>query len=237
MIMPPAENLQIYTAAFDLLPDTIFFIKSPQRDYLLANQGLARMCCVDHADDVIGKTSSDFFEPTYATWCHDLDSDVLDGRHFENRLDCLTTPQGEQVWTRYSRRPLDQAFDQRVILSVSQVLPSSETLAQLYATLRNVSEAIEHNLDRRWTTENIADLAGLSKAQLNRGFKQVFQQSPSAYVDAAKLRLAKFLLAQGHSLADISGQLGFSEQSAFSRFFKRLSNVSPAQYLRALKPV
>ena len=231
--MTAHNNLQIYTAAFDLLPNTIFFIKSPERDYLMANHGLAEMCCVATPEDLIGKTSADFFDRPYATWCHDLDSDVLEGRHFENRLDRVATPNGELVWTLYSRRPLDQVFDQRVILSVSRKLPSHPSQAELYLPLQRVTEAIESNLDRQWSADDMSAMSGLSKSKLNRGFKQVFGHSPNAYVDAAKLRFAKFLLRRGHTLADISGQLGFSEQSSFSRFFKRLSDLSPAQYARS----
>lgn len=81
----------------------------------------------------------------------------------------------------------------------------------------------------RWGKERIADLLGMSGRHLTRrlaeeniSFKQLR--------DVTLYRMAAERMHQGERLRDIAEALGFSDESAFAKAFKRWSGVSPAQF-------
>lgn len=101
----------------------------------------------------------------------------------------------------------DASLDQRVRIQISQALSAGvPTIAQIGERL-NMSE---RTLQRRLS---------------DRG------HSFQALVDEARRQLAERLLTQSsYSLADISFLTGFSEQSAFTRAFKRWCGQTPRSY-------
>jgi AraC-like DNA-binding protein len=78
----------------------------------------------------------------------------------------------------------------------------------------------------------IAAGVGLSRRSLQR-FLRRYGVSYSTMLDTARRRMACVYLRDGQvSLAEIALLLGFSEQSAFNRAFRRWLGVSPTDYLR-----
>lgn len=76
----------------------------------------------------------------------------------------------------------------------------------------------------------IAQHLGMSSRQLQRHF-QKYDTSLTAYLEEIRLSLAVSYLTQtDHKLLYISEVLGYSEQSAFQRAFKRHFGVTPGEY-------
>lgn len=73
---------------------------------------------------------------------------------------------------------------------------------------------------------------GMSRRSLQR-FLGGYGVSYSSMLDAARQRMACVYLHDGQvSLSEVALLLGFSEQSAFNRAFRRWLGMSPTQYLR-----
>ena len=84
--------------------------------------------------------------------------------------------------------------------------------------------------------EDAARAAGISTAHLHALFKQWLQVSPGRYLGALRLDHAKDRLAGGiEPIVEIALGVGFSEQSAFTRAFRRRFGESPAAYRRRLE--
>jgi len=82
-----------------------------------------------------------------------------------------------------------------------------------------------------------AAAAGISTAHLHVLFKQWLQVSPGRYLGELRLDRAKDRLAGGaEPIVEIALGVGFSEQSAFTRAFRRRFGESPAAYRRRLEP-
>jgi AraC family transcriptional regulator len=98
--------------------------------------------------------------------------------------------------------------------------------------LRAIVEYIEEHLDASPTLEQIAAVARLSPFHFARQFKAATGLPPHQYVIARRVERAKQLLQGGRdlSLAEVAACAGFSDQSVFSRHFKRLVGVTPGRF-------
>jgi AraC family transcriptional regulator len=98
--------------------------------------------------------------------------------------------------------------------------------------LRAVLEYVEEHLDAGPTLGQMAAVARLSAYHFARQFKAATGLPPHQYVIARRVERSKQLL-QGRgelSLAEVAAHAGFSDQSVFTRHFKRLVGVTPGQF-------
>jgi AraC family transcriptional regulator len=98
--------------------------------------------------------------------------------------------------------------------------------------LRAVVAYVEEHLDAGPTLGQLAAVAHLSPYHFARQFKAATGLPPHEYVIARRVERAKQFLQGGGdlSLAEVAAHAGFSDQSQFSRHFKRLVGVTPRQF-------
>tara|TARA_R110000868_G_scaffold266274_1_gene525319 strand:- start:211774 stop:212613 length:840 start_codon:yes stop_codon:yes gene_type:complete len=85
---------------------------------------------------------------------------------------------------------------------------------------------------------SLADLAnatGLSRFQTLRDFTRATGLTPHAYIIQRRIDLARRLIANGTSLAEVATTSGFADQSHMNRHFKRAYAMSPGHYARATR--
>jgi AraC family transcriptional regulator len=100
------------------------------------------------------------------------------------------------------------------------------------AKLRAVVEYIEENLDAGLTLERMAEVARLSPNYFAAQFQRATGLPPRQYVIARRVERAQQLLQSGtdRPLAEVALRAGFSDQSQFTRHFKRVLGVTPGQF-------
>lgn len=99
--------------------------------------------------------------------------------------------------------------------------------------------AIHDNPSRRWTSEALAEVAGMSRSRFMQIFADIVGVSPGVYMTGWHMQIAQDALRSGNSIKDIARRSGFSSSAAFSRAFSRYFDVSPTasqQRLRRLAP-
>jgi AraC family transcriptional regulator len=98
--------------------------------------------------------------------------------------------------------------------------------------LRAVVEYIEEHLDGCPTLAQLAAVVRLNPYHFARQFKAAAGLPPHQFVILRRVERAKQLLQAGTdlSLAEVALRAGFSDQSQFSRHFKRLVGVTPGQF-------
>jgi AraC family transcriptional regulator len=98
--------------------------------------------------------------------------------------------------------------------------------------LRAVVEYIHEHLDAELSLDHLAAVAHISPYHFARLFKNSTGLSPHQYVIARRVERAKGLLREGTRLplAEIAAEVGFADQSHFTRHFKRLVGVTPRQF-------
>ncbi|HEX3853927.1 MAG TPA: helix-turn-helix transcriptional regulator [Polyangiaceae bacterium] len=81
----------------------------------------------------------------------------------------------------------------------------------------------------------LARKAGLTRFQALRAFKRRYGLPPHAYQLCLRVSTARGMLIDGAPAADVAVRCGFVDQSHFTRHFKRIAGVTPAQYALSAK--
>jgi AraC family transcriptional regulator len=79
--------------------------------------------------------------------------------------------------------------------------------------------------------EDLARAAGVHRVHLVRTFRQHYGTSPGEYLRTLRLQwAAERLTRSDDSLGLIAHEAGFTDQSHFSRLFRRLTGITPGRY-------
>jgi AraC-like DNA-binding protein len=98
---------------------------------------------------------------------------------------------------------------------------------QLSAAINSMHDDPAH----RWTLQELAERAGMSRSTFALKFKERVGVSPMEYLTRWRMLLAGDRLANSSdSVSVISLSLGYESESAFSTAFKRVMGGSPRQY-------
>lgn len=97
----------------------------------------------------------------------------------------------------------------------------------IYKTIEYIKQ---HYLERI-SLEEIASHVGLSRTYLSTTFKKETGMALYNFVNVYRVEISKNLLLNTNiSLIDVAGRSGFSDQSYFTRIFKKLTGVSPQKF-------
>ena len=94
---------------------------------------------------------------------------------------------------------------------------------------------MEDNYMSSISIEELSKVVNLSPFHFTRLFKQEAGMSPHAYITQLRVNRAQDLILRGESLLGIAYELGFADQSHFSRTFLKLTGVSPVKFNTASK--
>jgi AraC-like DNA-binding protein len=98
------------------------------------------------------------------------------------------------------------------------------------APVRRVMERLSDEHCGHVSLAGLACLAGVSRFHLLRSFVRQTGLTPHAYLRQRRLSLAKPMLRTKMPLSMIAQDLGFADQSHFTRVFKRQFGITPGQY-------
>jgi AraC-like DNA-binding protein len=93
---------------------------------------------------------------------------------------------------------------------------------------------IHVDVARRWTVEQLAHTAGMSRAVFAERFARKIGMPPMQYLLEWRVAIAKDLLrSERPSLAEVAERVGYQSASAFSTAFARLTGRSPSEFARS----
>ena len=218
---------------FDGLPDVVFFAKDPEGRYRAVNEALVRRLGKRAKADVLGRTTRDLFPSPLGERYLEQDLAVCrTGRPIEDLLELHLYPDGHEGWCVTTKLPWrDASASVLGVVGTSRDVrppdPGSGSLAGVAEAVRRVHE----RPGEPHRVEELARLAGLSPDRFSRRVKALFGLSASQLVikvriDAARRRLRE----SGAPIARIALACGYCDQSAFTRQFKAVTGLTPAQY-------
>lgn len=99
--------------------------------------------------------------------------------------------------------------------------------------LNRACSFIAENLGERFTLDDLARQAGVSRFHFARLFRVSTGDSPMAYLLKSRIERAKQMLLQGERpVCEIAAVLGFCDQSHLTRTFRRLTGLTPREFAR-----
>ncbi len=97
---------------------------------------------------------------------------------------------------------------------------------QVGKALRLMHEQPQHN----WTVDELAREAGISRSGFAERFTELIGHPPIKYLTAWRIQLAKHLLREENSVAQVAQRVGYDSEAAFNRAFKRSVGTPPASW-------
>lgn len=122
---------------------------------------------------------------------------------------------------------------------------TAETLFKLRRQVENSRAAgamegicsyIEQRLDEDLSLVRLARHSHFNPSYLSRLFKQETGQNLSEYIDQARIKKAKELLAKDESkIHEVGARVGYEAAHSFTRFFKKMTGVTPQEFRDAAR--
>jgi AraC-like DNA-binding protein len=141
-------------------------------------------------------------------------------------------PGGEAVLERMTEMMFVEALRRYV-----DSLPAGETgwLAGLSdATVSRALALLHERPGEAWTLERLGEAAAVSRSTLHEHFVHYLGQPPMQYLAQWRMQLASGLLRDTDAkVLDVALQVGYENETAFARAFRRATGESPGAWRRA----
>ncbi len=103
--------------------------------------------------------------------------------------------------------------------------------------LTRVINNVQKSPAKKWSTQEMADTAGMSRSAFTDRFIKIFGMGPSEFVRGVKFDLAeKYFRVEKLSIGEVSHRLGYESEAAFARAYKRVKGVSPGKIKGKAEP-
>jgi AraC-like DNA-binding protein len=223
---------------FDAMPDVVFFVKDGHARYVLANRTLAARCGLKDPRALLGKTAEQVFPARFGRIYTAQDKAVVaGGSKLIDQLELHLYPGRQPGWCLTCKLPLHDAQGKVVgVAGISRDLQAPEGSHPAYQRLAAVAAYIQENYAKPLALPQLAKLANMSVAQIERYFHKIFHLTPRQMLIKARLDAASTLLGGDASITDIATLCGYNDHSAFTRQFKATVGMTPSQYRALLLP-
>jgi AraC-like DNA-binding protein len=111
--------------------------------------------------------------------------------------------------------------------------PDMPTHRNLHPAIAAARSYIHEHWHEDFSLDELARIVGLSAFHLVRIFHDQIGAPPSAYRRALRVQAAQRFLRAGTSPARAAAECGFYDQAHLNRHFKRVTGVTPSQYVAA----
>jgi len=96
---------------------------------------------------------------------------------------------------------------------------------------QKMRDFIDQNFTRKITARDVAREAGLSVGRALHLFREETGLAMTAYINKMKVDYSKYLLLNSDlQLAELADQLGYYDQSHFTKNFKKFEKITPSHF-------
>lgn len=234
---PPSAHL---TELLDLLENVLAWVKDRQGRYLWVNRPFLIKYALDHLEAgesdvtgrILGRTDYDL-SPAFMADQFRLDDDqVLAGHRIINRIERVGEFEGMTAWNITSKIPVRDAKGAIIgTAGFTRALDKHELPAGTVSGFDLVLAYMRDHYHRPITNGQLAGAAKMSLRAFERQFLADFHLTPQKYLRKLRLRIAsRALICSNGSLSEIAVSSGFSDQSHFTREFRRQFGRTPRDY-------
>ncbi len=153
------------------------------------------------------------------------------GRPLLGRIELAFDERGMLNWHVTNKHPLCDRRGKCIgLIATIQEYPGVRNLP-VFGELKAVVEHVFAHLGEPLHVAELAAMAGVSRRQIERRFRNATGMSPTDFIIRARLDEACRRLRDGsQSIGKIAIELGFYDQSAFTRLFRRHLGTTPSDF-------
>ena len=224
----PPEVIEL----LDYVDDLLLWMKDAAGHYHWVNTAFLINFNIANRAELIGRTDFDICGDLLANQYRVDDERVLARERIRARVGLVGRFNHTSRWCLTSKIPLHDRTD-KVVGTVGITRPieklSEEGLydSPLSAAIRHIGQ----NLSEPITNVELAKRCGLSLRAFERQFQAAYGMSPHEYVRNLRVRMScHALVFSKKPLAEVATEYGFSDQSHFTKEFRRLMQETPRSY-------
>lgn len=214
-------------------PDAFFYVKDTKSRFRYLNKMTWLGLGAKTEQETLGMTDMDFHPPTLANAYLAEDQRVLAGDTILNRI-WLVHNHGLRLpqWVLSSKVALQDIEGNTVgIAGVMYSLESSDFRAKHFQELEPAIRYMEQHEHQKIEMEEVIKLAACSRTQFNRRFQELLHMTPTEFINAHRVQLARHLLIHSdRSIAKVAVEAGFCDQSHLTRRFRQVTGETPASF-------
>jgi AraC-like DNA-binding protein len=120
------------------------------------------------------------------------------------------------------------------VLGYAEKKPRNVVYSHAHAAIRRARDLLQMRFNETVTLSELATASHLSRFHLIRSFTNGLGLPPHAYQIHVRIERARELLRKGMHSSQVASLVGFSDQSHFTRHFKKIMLVTPSQYARGV---
>jgi AraC-like DNA-binding protein len=222
---------------FDHLPGYSFFAKNFEGEIMSANQGFYERFGFTSEEEIVGKTDFELFPVALADHFRRDDLKVMEtGEPMLGIVELFFNRQGLPDW--YLTNKLPVVGRDGAVIGVMGTVRSYARQAKLnqhFVQIEAAVDFIRDNFRKKILIGELSQRTGLSPRQFDRKFKDAFGISPQQFILKTRILAGCDGLANlRRPISDIAFELGFCDQSSFTRHFQKHMGVTPLQYRKRL---
>ncbi len=100
--------------------------------------------------------------------------------------------------------------------------------------LSAIRRYIKYNYMTEINVESISKLFGFERSYLYRIFKKRYGIGVKEYIIKVRMEKAEYLLKEGRSVGEVSLLVGYSDEFAFSKAFKKINGLCPLNFKKSV---
>lgn len=100
--------------------------------------------------------------------------------------------------------------------------------------LKHAVSAMHDRPGHPWTLDELADVAGMSRARFAVNFRETVGVTPLDYLTDWRMSVAQNLLKQGRPIKSVASAVGYQSQAALARVFAKRVGFAPANWVKQL---
>lgn len=218
---------------FDGFPDVYVFVKNRAGETLFCSSQLPRNHGFQTLDEMLGKTDQELTPGPLAEKYLADDAEIYrTGKPLPPQLEICIDPIGLPDWYRTCKYPVKNRLGEVIGIMGTFQLASSDIGSDFsLGGLEPARQLLRQDLLRFPEIEQLARSCHYSARHFQRQFLATFGTSPRTYWMKLRIREAcQRLTSSSSSIAHISEELGFFDQSSFTKHFRKHTGQTPADY-------
>lgn len=218
---------------FDDLHNIVFYVKDIEGRYRLVNNALVRRSGNSTKGETIGKTPSELIGRKNGTVYEAQDRELFEtGKPVRNCLEMRTYSDGTMGWCLSHKYPLYSKKGKVIgLMGITVDLNMPDQTGSDYKDLSESIQFVRSNLAQSPNVQKMAEIANMSVYQLDKKMRQIFNLTAGQWIIQQRIERACSLLREtDRTLSDIAMEIGYSDQSAFTRQFRITTGLTPKQF-------